>query len=150
MKSYGPPKLWESQLWEFWDSHLGVSGQNDIWALILWPGTKYTIRGKVVASPKSGPWWVLWVRVCPWLIHALKCCNYALTNLLFSLCRFVWINEMLVSFLVPSRSSNTPFYPQSVVSQRACPNSFSFHYLHLCTRSWIHRRTWGASLWDPL
>ncbi len=26
-------------------------------------GTKYTIRGKVVASPKSRPWWVLWVRV---------------------------------------------------------------------------------------
>jgi hypothetical protein len=22
-------------------------------------GTEYTIRGKVVASPKSGPWWVL-------------------------------------------------------------------------------------------
>jgi hypothetical protein len=23
-------KLWESQLWEFWDSHLGVSRQNAI------------------------------------------------------------------------------------------------------------------------
>jgi hypothetical protein len=26
-------------------------------------GAKYTIRGKVVASPKFGPWWVLWVQV---------------------------------------------------------------------------------------
>jgi hypothetical protein len=25
----------------------------------------YTIRGKVVASPKSGPWWILWVGICP-------------------------------------------------------------------------------------
>jgi len=25
-----------------------------MWA--LWRGAKYTIRGKVVASPKSGPW----------------------------------------------------------------------------------------------
>jgi hypothetical protein len=30
------------------------------------------IRGKVVASPKSGPWWVLWVWVCPWLVLAPK------------------------------------------------------------------------------
>jgi hypothetical protein len=34
--------------------------------------TKYAIRGKVVASPKFGPWWVLWVRVCPWLVLAPK------------------------------------------------------------------------------
>jgi hypothetical protein len=34
-----------------------------IWMQAPWRGTKYTIRGKVVASPKSGPWWVLCVRV---------------------------------------------------------------------------------------
>jgi hypothetical protein len=28
-----------------------------------WRGTKYTMRGKVVASPKSGLWWVLCVRI---------------------------------------------------------------------------------------
>jgi hypothetical protein len=38
------------------DSHLGVLGQNNIWVLVLWPGTEYTIREKVVASPKFGPW----------------------------------------------------------------------------------------------
>jgi hypothetical protein len=69
---YGPPKLRESQVWEFRDSHLGVPRQNAIWMWPSWKGTKYTIRGKVVASPKSGPWWVLWVRVCPWLVLALK------------------------------------------------------------------------------
>jgi len=34
---------------------LGVLGQNAIWMWASWSGTKYTIRGKVVASPKSGP-----------------------------------------------------------------------------------------------
>jgi hypothetical protein len=29
-----------------------------IWMWALWSVTKYTIRGKVVASPKSGPWWI--------------------------------------------------------------------------------------------
>jgi hypothetical protein len=40
-----PPKLRESQLWEFQDSHLGVLGQNVIWIWASWRGTKYTIRG---------------------------------------------------------------------------------------------------------
>jgi hypothetical protein len=31
-------------------------GQNVIWMRVPWPSTKYTIKGKVVASPKSGPW----------------------------------------------------------------------------------------------
>jgi hypothetical protein len=38
-QSYDPPKSWESQLWEFRDSHLGVPGQNDSWVLVPWPGT---------------------------------------------------------------------------------------------------------------
>jgi hypothetical protein len=46
-------KLGESQLWEFRNSHLGVSGQNDIWVVVMWPSIEYTIRGKVVASPPS-------------------------------------------------------------------------------------------------
>jgi hypothetical protein len=38
-----------------------------------WSDTEYTIWGKVVASPKSGPWWVWWVKwiqSCPWLVLA--------------------------------------------------------------------------------
>jgi hypothetical protein len=33
-----------------------VSGQDAIWMLVPWLATKYTIRGKVMASPKAGPW----------------------------------------------------------------------------------------------
>jgi hypothetical protein len=71
-QSYRPPKLWKSQFWEFQDSHLGVLEQNDIWVVASWLGTKNTIRGKVVASFKSRPWWVLWVRVCLWFVCAPK------------------------------------------------------------------------------
>jgi len=80
---------------------VGVPGQNDIWVLVPCPNTEYTIRGKVVASPKSGPWWVLWVHVCPWLVCAPKCSNYALPNLLFSLCRSMWVIELLVNLPSP-------------------------------------------------
>jgi len=34
-----------------------------IWMWAPWRGVEYTIKGKVVASPKSGPWWVLCVHV---------------------------------------------------------------------------------------
>jgi hypothetical protein len=80
-QSYGPPKSRESQFWEFQDSHLGVLGQNDIWTFISWLGTKYTIRGKAVASPKSGPWWVLWVHVYPWLVCAPKVLQFCTNQL---------------------------------------------------------------------
>jgi hypothetical protein len=33
-----------------------LPGQNDIWVLVLWLGTKYTIRWKAVAHSKSRPW----------------------------------------------------------------------------------------------
>jgi hypothetical protein len=52
--------------------NLGISGQNDIWVLASWPSKKNIIRGKVVASPKFAPWWILWVRVYPWLVRAPK------------------------------------------------------------------------------
>jgi hypothetical protein len=83
---------------------LGISRvpkQNVIWVLVPWLGTEYTIRGKVVASPKSGPWWVLWIFVCLWLVRAPKCSNYALTNLLFGLCKFVWVIELLINLPNP-------------------------------------------------
>jgi hypothetical protein len=54
------------------DSHLGVRGQNDVWVLVLWAGTKYTIKGKVVVSPKFKLWWVLWIWICSWLVLTLK------------------------------------------------------------------------------
>ncbi len=38
-ENYGPPKSRESQVWEFWDPHLGVPRQNVIWMWDLWRGT---------------------------------------------------------------------------------------------------------------
>jgi hypothetical protein len=55
---------------QFQDSHLGVPGQTTIWMWPPWSGVEYTIWGKVVASPKSGPWWVKWVQSCLWLVLA--------------------------------------------------------------------------------
>jgi hypothetical protein len=77
-RSYGPPKL---------------QGCCPL------PGTENTIRVPVVASPKFGLWWVLWVRVCMWLMHAPK---------VLQLCT----NELVVLF-VQVRVSNWLAYHSS-------------------------------------
>jgi hypothetical protein len=51
-----PTKLWAPKVTEV--PTLRTSGllrQKVIWALIPWPGVEYTIKGKVMAFPKSGP-----------------------------------------------------------------------------------------------
>jgi hypothetical protein len=121
MESYGLPKLWESQLWEFRDFQLGILGQNDIWALVSWPNTKYVIRGKVVPSLKFRPWWVLWVRVCPWLNCATKCSNYALINLLFGLCRFVWVIKLLLKLRSPILEFQHTSLPSKCCEPKSAP-----------------------------
>jgi len=55
---------------QFRDSSLGVSGQKAIQMWVSWSNAENTIWGKVVASPKFGPWWVLWVQSCPWFVLA--------------------------------------------------------------------------------
>jgi hypothetical protein len=50
IKSYGPPKLRESQFGEFQDSQLGSPRVHASWL-----GIENTIKGKVVAFPKFGP-----------------------------------------------------------------------------------------------
>jgi hypothetical protein len=88
-QNYGRPKLQEFQFWKFWDSHLGVSRQNDIWVLAPWPGTKNTIRGKVVDSPSPGRGeFCESVFAHGSFVHQ-RCSNYALINLLFGLCKSV-------------------------------------------------------------
>jgi hypothetical protein len=50
-------KLWAFKVIRV--SILRISRQNDIWVHAMWLGTKNTIRGKVVASPKSMLWLIL-------------------------------------------------------------------------------------------
>jgi len=87
--------------------NLGVPRENDIWVLAPWLGTKNTIRGKVIASPSSGRGeFYESVFICGLSVHQ-KCSNYALTNLLFGLCRFVWVIDLLVTLSSPYPKAST-------------------------------------------
>ncbi len=99
--------------------------------LVPWLGTEYTIRGKVVASPKSRLWWVLWVRIYSWLVLApkmFKLCINQLVVWFVQVCASDWLLVILPS-LVPELQ-HAPLPPQSVASQGAYPNSLFFCYFH--------------------
>jgi len=112
--------MWECQLWEFWDFHLGVLGQNAIWMWPLWRSIEYNIREKVVASPKSGPCWVLWVRVCPWCILApkvLQLCTDQLVVWFVQVCASEWLLVILFNPILELQHALLPpkcYEPKSV------------------------------------
>jgi len=97
-----------------------------------------------VASPKSRPWWILWVHVCPWLIRAPKRFQLCINQLLFGLCRFEGIIELLV--ILPSPTTELQHAPLSpkCYERGAHPNSFSFYYLHPWAHSWVQQGVWGC------
>jgi hypothetical protein len=124
-QNYGPPKSCEFQLWEFRDSQLGVLGQNAIWMLVLEPAIEYTIRGKVVVSPKSEPWWVLWVRVCPWHILARKVIQLCINWLIVWFVQVRvndWVLVILLSLILELQHALLPakFYEPRNVHPTPC------------------------------
>jgi hypothetical protein len=86
---------WHTKLWD--PKVVRVPGKNAIWMWPLWRSIEYTIRVKVMVSPKSGPWWISWVRICMWLILARKmlqqCNNQLVGWFCVGLCE--WISVLL-------------------------------------------------------
>jgi hypothetical protein len=84
-KHYEPPKSWKSQFQEFQDSQVGSPGTK--WHLGAGLVAKHReyYKGKVVVSPKSGPWWVLCVHVCLWFVCAPKVLQLCINQLVWFL-----------------------------------------------------------------
>jgi hypothetical protein len=57
---------------------------------------------------------------CPWFVLAPKVLQLCINHFVLILCMSVWVSEVCHFFLVPSRSSNTPFYPFIVLRAREC------------------------------
>jgi hypothetical protein len=44
--------------------------------------------------PQVRAWWVLWVRICLWLVLAPKVLQLCINHLLLVLCKFVWVVDV--------------------------------------------------------
>ncbi len=86
-----------------WNSQLGSPKTK--WHLDVAPMANdkeyYKGKGDSWVSPKFELWWTLWIHVCSCSFVHQKCSNHTLTNLLFGLCRFVWIIDPLFTHLSP-------------------------------------------------
>jgi hypothetical protein len=85
-----------------------------------WPGIDNTLRGRWWLPPSLGYGESYEsVLACGSSMHQ-RCCNYALTNLLFGLCKFVWIIDLLVT--LPSPYPRAPPCPSTleVLRTREC------------------------------
>jgi hypothetical protein len=68
---------------------LGSPKTNAIWMWPMWRDAKNTLRGMVVASPKSESFWVLWIRSSPWLVLAPKVLKLCTNHFVLVLCMFM-------------------------------------------------------------
>jgi hypothetical protein len=96
-RRYERPKSRESKPGQFQDSSLGVPGKRAIWMKPPRGAVENTIRGKVVASPKSGLWCVMWVRVSPWLVPTPNACRMTSNQLVLVLDAGSWPNSLISS-----------------------------------------------------
>ncbi len=115
------------------------------WVQALWLGTKNTIKGKVVASPKSGLGWILWVRVCPWVIHAQKMLQLRTNQLV------IWFVQVCVSNWLACHYSSPhlkarpyPSTPKMLRTRERVPTPYPFVVFTLWIHSWIHQGVWGC------
>ncbi len=77
--------------------HLGSPGKKSHLGVAPRGAAKNTIRGKVVASPESGPWWVKWVQVSPWLVPTPSACRMTSNQLVLVLDAGSWPNNLISS-----------------------------------------------------
>jgi hypothetical protein len=112
MPSQSPGSPEPGHLVGFRDSILGVPGKRATWMWVRQSVAEYTIWGMVVASPESGPWWVLWSEV-PVACPNTKGCPGNWTNHLGGLfwCKFKLDQLIPLPSLIPGLPTrpSTPF-----------------------------------------
>ncbi len=86
-QSYGAPKLQESQLARFWDSHLGVLGQKS--HLDVSPVERWSVyyKGEGGGFPQVRAVVSLVCPCCPWLVLAPKVLQLCTNHLVWVVCR---------------------------------------------------------------
>ncbi len=84
-------------------------------------------RHKIYYKGEGGGFPQVWAVVsfvkssCPWLVLAPKVFQLCTNHLVLVLCKFLGVVEAYGFLLVPSQSSNTPFYPSKCCEPKSVP-----------------------------
>jgi len=130
-QSYGAPKLRESPLARFWDSHSEVSRKKSHLDVGSVERCRIYYKGEGGGFPQVQAVVSLVRPCCSWLVLTPKVLQLCTNHLVWVMCRLVWVSEACQLFLVPSRSSNTPFYPSKCCELRNVLDSSPFRCLVL-------------------
>jgi len=133
-QSYGAPKSQKSQLTRFRDSHSRVLGEKSHLDVGSVASHRVYYKGEGGDFPQV---WAMVNLVCPcclWLVLAPKVLQLCTNHFVWVVCRLVWMNEACKLFLVPSRSSNTPFNPSKCYELKNVPRFFALSL----SSTWIH------------
>ncbi len=121
-----------------------VLGQNDIWLYISCLSIENNIRGKVVASSKSRPWWVLWVLVCPWFVRAPKVLQPRTNQLVIWFVQIRLNNWPTYHFLVPIPELQHVSLPPKCYKLRSVPQLFFLPLFLLLDSHWSLSKSVGG------
>jgi len=102
-------KLWGSKV-------AGVSGEKSHLDVASVASHRVYYKGEGGGFPQVQAMMSLVCPCCLWLVLAPRVLQLCTNHFVWVVCRPVWVNKACQLFLVPSRSSNTPPTPQSVVS----------------------------------
>ncbi len=99
-----------------------------------------------MASPKSMLWWILWVRVCSWLVRAPKVFQLRINQLVVWFVWFVWIVDSLVIRPSPHpRVLTCPFIFKVLRAREGTPTPSFFVIFTFGLAFESFKECWGAS-----
>jgi len=137
--------LRESQPARFWDSHLGAPGEKSHLDVGSVANHKVYYKGEGGGFPQVQ---VVVSLVCPcysWLVLAPQVFQLCTNHFVWVVCRPVWVSEACQLFLVPSWSSNTPFYPSKCCELGSVFRLLLFSLFFTWVHIWILQGVGSAS-----
>jgi hypothetical protein len=132
-------------MWEFRDSHLGVSRQMPFRCGPSGEVHGIYYKGEGGGFPQVRAMVSLVNLSCPWLVLTPKVLQLCTNHLVLVLCRFVWVVEACQFFLVPSQSSNTPLYPPKCYKPGSVPWLLTLPLFSVWNHIWVHQGVGSAS-----
>jgi hypothetical protein len=107
-------------------------------------------KGQVSAFLKSEPWWVLWVRICRWLVLAPKAVQLCTNQLVVCFCASSceWVIKLLVILHSPISELQHALLPPKCYERGSMPRILVVPLFSFQTHIWFYQGAWGMHhLW---
>jgi hypothetical protein len=145
-QSYGAPKLRESHLARFRNSHSGILGEKSHLDVGSVASHRVYYKGEGGGFPQLRAVVSLVCPCCPWLILAPKVLQLCINHFVWVMCKPIWVSEACQLFLVLSRSSNTPLYPWKCCELKSVPWFLPLLLASTWTHIWVLQGVGSVSI----